>query len=81
MLRRALFLVLGWGLIALGVAGLFLPVLQGVLFILLGLLLLSRHSRWAARLLKKLEKRFPGAAAKLRAAGGKLGLKRKDMLL
>ena len=41
----------GFGLIVLGVIGLFLPVLQGIAFIVLGLLLLSREFHWARRLL------------------------------
>ncbi|MFQ5818252.1 MAG: PGPGW domain-containing protein [Terriglobia bacterium] len=41
----------GFGLIALGIVGLFLPVLQGIAFIVLGLLLLGREYHWARRLL------------------------------
>jgi uncharacterized membrane protein YbaN (DUF454 family) len=42
--------VAGIFLILLGIVGLFLPVLQGVLFILAGLALLSSHSERARRL-------------------------------
>jgi len=35
--KRLLALVVGWGFIALGIVGLFLPILQGVLFLLIGL--------------------------------------------
>ncbi len=41
----------GFALLVLGVIGLFLPFLQGVAFIVLGLLLLSREYHWARRLL------------------------------
>lgn len=41
----------GFALVGLGVIGLFLPVLQGIAFIVLGLLLLSREYHWARRLL------------------------------
>ena len=61
-LRRVLELVLGWGFILLGIAGIFLPILQGVLFILVGLYFISRHAPWAARLLEKLKTRFPKLA-------------------
>lgn len=42
--RRILKAVLGWTFIALGVAGLFLPVLQGGLFLCIGVWLLSMAS-------------------------------------
>ena len=64
-IRRIVVLILGWVLIALGVVGLFLPVLQGVLFILLGLYVLSRESVAAHRLLERLRARYPGVDAKL----------------
>ena len=49
----------GWGFIVLGILGLFLPILQGILFLLIGLSLLSNSSPWAARLLQKVRDRFP----------------------
>ena len=58
-------LILGWALIALGVVGLFLPVLQGVLFILLGLYVLSRESKTARRWLEHLRSRHPAVDARL----------------
>ena len=51
--------VTGWIFLVLGVLGLFLPILQGILFILIGLLILSSVSPWAERLLHRLSKRFP----------------------
>jgi len=56
---RILRLVLGWLLIGLGVVGLFVPVLQGVLLISLGLLILSRESPALRRLGRRLGERFP----------------------
>ena len=55
-------LVLGWGFVLLGIVGLFLPVLQGVLFILIGLFILSSEYVWAHHLLHKLRERFPRVA-------------------
>ena len=52
-------LILGWVLIAFGIVGLFLPVLQGVLFLLLGLYVLSRESKTARRLVERLRERHP----------------------
>lgn len=65
-INRILVLVLGWALVILGVIGLFVPILQGVLFLLLGLWLLSHESKWAHRCLLKLRMRFPAADRKLK---------------
>ena len=63
-IRRFLILGFGWSFIVLGVLGLFLPVLQGILFLLIGFILLSRESEWAQRQLDKLRTRYPGFAEK-----------------
>ena len=57
--KRLLVLVAGWAFIALGILGLFLPILQGVLFLLIGLAILSSEYVWAHHLLAKLRSRFP----------------------
>ncbi len=54
-----MLLIVGWLFVALGIAGLFLPVLQGILFLLVGLVILSSVSPRAQRLLHRLEARFP----------------------
>ena len=64
-IRRIVVLMVGWALIALGVVGLFLPVLQGVLFILLGLYVLSRESKTARRWLDRLRARHPAVDERL----------------
>ena len=46
--KRWLKVGLGWCLLVVGVAGLFLPVIQGLLCIAGGLTLLSTEYRWAA---------------------------------
>ena len=56
----------GFALLVLGVIGLFLPFLQGIAFIVLGLLLLSREYHWARRLLdwvKRKRRAAPGSTA------------------
>jgi uncharacterized membrane protein YbaN (DUF454 family) len=65
-------LVLGWTLIAIGVVGLFVPILQGVLFIMLGLYVLSRESRTARGWLVKLQRRYPNVHAQARRVKQKL---------
>lgn len=57
--QRILILITGWTFILLGIVGLFLPILQGVLFLLVGLIILSSEYVWAHRLLTKLRERFP----------------------
>lgn len=64
-LKHVAILVAGWAFIILGILGLFLPILQGILFILIGLLILSGVSPWAARVLHWLRRRFPRISDKL----------------
>ena len=52
-------LIIGWIFIGLGILGLFLPILQGVLFIMIGLAILSSRSQTIRRFLTYLEKRYP----------------------
>lgn len=63
--KRIATLVLGWALVALGVVGLFVPILQGVLFLFIGLLILSKESETAHRLAMKLRQRYPRVDEKL----------------
>ncbi len=58
-IKKVGLLIVGWLFIILGIAGLFLPILQGVLFILIGLAILSSRSEAIKRFLKFLEKRYP----------------------
>jgi uncharacterized membrane protein YbaN (DUF454 family) len=57
--KRILVLIAGWAFILLGILGLFLPILQGVLFLLVGLIILSSEYVWAHRLLTRVRERFP----------------------
>ena len=66
--KRWAILGLGWLFIVLGVLGLFLPVLQGILFLLVGLVLLSRESRVMRRFLAYIRMRYPKLSAKVRQA-------------
>ena len=77
-ITRVLVLILGWALILLGIIGLFVPILQGILFILLGLLVLSRESVWARSSLHTMRLRFPMADRAMRRWQRKLRLLRRD---
>ena len=63
-LKRYVILSLGWFFVFLGILGLFLPILQGILFLLIGFILLSRESEWAKHQLEKLKSRYPRLAEK-----------------
>ncbi|MFI5166561.1 MAG: hypothetical protein ACHQQS_08085 [Thermoanaerobaculales bacterium] len=58
-MRRIARHVLGWGCLGVGVIGLFVPVLQGWLLIATGALLLSPDVPFFARVVARLEIRFP----------------------
>ena len=58
-IKRIGLLIVGWFFIVLGILGLFLPILQGVLFILIGLAILSSRSEIIKRFLKHFEERYP----------------------
>jgi uncharacterized membrane protein YbaN (DUF454 family) len=61
-MKKAFALVAGWTLIVLGVIGLFLPFMQGILFLMIGLTILSSEYVWAHHLLTKVRARFPRIA-------------------
>jgi uncharacterized membrane protein YbaN (DUF454 family) len=69
--KRIAIEVVGWIFIVLGIAGLFLPVLQGILFLLIGLFILSTQYAWAHRLLHRLRERFPNIAEQFDKAKAK----------
>lgn len=70
-LKRISLQLAGWGFIILGILGLFLPILQGILFLLVGLYLLSNTSPRAARMLVRLKARFPKTSQKFDEAKAK----------
>lgn len=57
--RKLLFNTVGWSFIVLGTLGLFLPVLQGILFLLIGLFLLAKENVWARNMFNRLKERYP----------------------
>jgi uncharacterized protein len=67
-LKRITLIITGWLFIVLGIVGLFLPILQGILFLLVGLVILSAEYHWARRLLERLRNRFPRLDTVIKAA-------------
>lgn len=57
--KPILMQALGYLFLVLGVLGMFLPILQGFLFLFIGLLILARHAAWAQRLLDNIRSRHP----------------------
>jgi uncharacterized membrane protein YbaN (DUF454 family) len=57
--KNSVMLIIGWFFVGLGILGLFLPFLQGILFIMIGLAILSTRSKQVKRFLKHLEDRYP----------------------
>ena len=70
--KRVVALIAGWSFILLGIVGLFLPILQGGLFLLIGLIILSSEYVWAHQLLTKLRERFPKIGRTADEAAGKV---------
>ncbi len=58
-IKKLGLLIIGWFFIVLGILGLFLPFLQGILFILIGLTILSSRSETIRHFLRHLEERYP----------------------
>lgn len=51
----------GYLFLVLGVLGMVLPILQGFLFLAIGLIILAKTAPWAERLLTRFRKRYPEA--------------------
>lgn len=69
--KKILLLIAGWSFMVLGVLGLFLPVLQGILFLLIGLAILSTQYHWARRLVVKVRRKYPEADRRMQRLLGK----------
>jgi uncharacterized membrane protein YbaN (DUF454 family) len=70
--KRVGVLILGWFFVGLGIIGLFLPFLQGILFIMIGLAILSSRSATIRRLLNRLEERYPDQYQRIETLKGKV---------
>ena len=66
--RSIVIQTLGWTFMVLGVLGLFLPILQGILFLCIGMVLLSYESPWFKERLIRIERRFPKYERQIREA-------------
>lgn len=62
----------------LGIAGLVLPILQGVLFLIVSAILLAPYSLWVQRQLARFEQKFPWVAEKARGLTSRWSRKNAD---
>jgi uncharacterized protein len=62
----------GFGLLGLGALGLVLPILQGILFLALGLFILRDQYPWAREGMAKLHARWPRQVEGVEAMEGRL---------
>jgi len=60
-LKRFAMQALGYFFLVVGVAGIILPFLHGLLFLFMGLAILSQEAEWARRLRAWIARRFPRA--------------------
>jgi len=58
-IKRIALDIIGWTFILFGILGIFLPFLQGILFTVIGIYILSLHSKFAHRELHKLKAKYP----------------------
>jgi len=54
--KRIIKIVVGFTVVLIGIAGLFLPFLQGIIIIVLGFAILGTEFVWAKRLMKRFKK-------------------------
>ena len=76
--KKQLISILGYFFLILGIIGCFLPILQGFLFIFIGLALLSNTTDWAKKLLVRFRKKHPNIAKKADQFLNKFKLRSKN---
>jgi len=72
-LKKFIILTAGWFFLFVGILGLVLPFIQGILFIILGLYLLSNQLQWAKNILNKIRNRYPVLFNKIKGIKMKFG--------
>jgi len=59
VIKKYYKLVIGYFFIVLGILGLFLPILQGILFLAIGAMILSKESPTFHKLKEKIKTKYP----------------------
>ncbi|MEM8951342.1 MAG: PGPGW domain-containing protein [Pseudomonadota bacterium] len=63
VMKTILLQAVGYMFLVLGLLGLVLPILQGFLFLTIGLIILAKTAPWAERLLQRFRDKYPQAGA------------------
>ncbi len=71
-MKTILLQATGYLFLVLGVLGMVLPILQGFLFLAIGLIILAKTAPWAERLLGRFRNRYPKAGALIDNAEAKV---------
>ena len=67
VIKKYYKLIIGYIFLVLGVLGLFLPVLQGILFLAIGAVILSKESPTFHKLKEKIKAKYPNFYNSLRS--------------
>lgn len=71
-MRTLALQAVGYFFLVLGVIGLVVPILQGILFISIGLIILAKTAPWANRLLARFREKYPDAGRLIDKADAKV---------
>ena len=71
-MKTIMLQVLGYTFLVLGVLGMVLPILQGFLFLAIGLIILAKTAPWAERLLARFREKYPDAGRLIDKAEAKV---------
>ena len=83
LMKTVLLQALGYLFLVLGVIGMVVPILQGFLFLAIGLIILAKTAPWAERLLQRFREKYPEAGSLIDKADVKVhewGRKAKALL-
>ncbi len=70
---------IGWFFVVVGIIGCFLPILQGILFMMIGFLILAPEVPFIHRLLLRMQSRYPEVFRKAEEFKGKIKAGFKSM--
>lgn len=71
-MKTIMLQVVGYAFLVLGVIGLVVPILQGFLFLAIGMIILGKTAPWAERLLERFRQRYPRAGGIIDSAEAKV---------
>ena len=72
LMKTVLLQALGYLFLVLGAIGMVVPVLQGFLFLAIGLIILAKNAPWAERMLERFKNTHPDAGRLIDKADAKI---------